>query len=274
MSYAPIERITKAYRTIETIHSYIHEGIFFEANIKVSAATAATNVIAIKTPILSGTTNMIPYANSVTMSTTTVTVTVVTATTYTLTCKTGTLTIVSGSTATVNVTATSVTFAVTTSAIVIVSTGSATYVQLEIGSTGTDWVSGGTTKILKGTKFLHMNPLKVATTADNVTITLHESQTVTTGTVVTLSNHNRMSTKTADTIILSSATATATGTAIHTIYIGGATGVGGTRSGGEVDLGNEWILKPGNTYLITITNGSANANTIFVSLNWYEEDGY
>ena len=42
------ERLTSAIRTIETEHSYIHEGIFFESYNKFTLAAGATRVITLK----------------------------------------------------------------------------------------------------------------------------------------------------------------------------------------------------------------------------------
>jgi hypothetical protein len=140
----------------------------------------------------------------------------------------------------------------------------------------TTLATAGTTTIALTTpanKYLHQNPSRVVTNADNLTITVYEAQTYTGGTAITPVNHNRNSSNTSGATIRSSATATATGTAIQQIYIGGGTGSGSTRSGSDFGNFNEWILKPKTTYLYVITNGSTSSNTVQINFAWYEEDG-
>ena len=169
------ERITSAIRTIETEHSYIHEGIFFESFNKFTLAGGATRVVTIK-----------PAAGT----------------------------------------------------------------------------------------YLHYRPTNLVTSADKVTIEFYEGATVTaaTGTAVTPSNHNRNSALTSGVTLLDAPTVTADGTKIAQVYIPGATGTGGTRTGASAGVSNsEWVLKPNTVYMIKVTNGSSGSNDIQINFQWYEE---
>ena len=169
------ERLTSAIRTIETEHSYIHEGIFFESYNKFTLAAGATKVITLK-------------------------------------------------------------------------------------------AAAG--------KYLHYRPTSLVTSADKVLIEFYEGATLTaaTGTAVTPSNHNRNSALASTTTLLDAPTVTANGTKFAQVYIPGATGTGGTRTGQSAGTsGSEWVLKPNTVYLIRVTNGSSGSNDIQVNFQWYEE---
>ena len=170
-----IERITGAFRTIETEHAYIHEGIFYESYNKFTLAAGAKRVVTIK-----------PAAGT----------------------------------------------------------------------------------------YLHYRPTNLVTSADKVTIEFYEGATVTaaTGTAVTPSNHNRNSTLASKVTLLDAPTVTADGTKFAQVYIPGATGTGGTRTGASAGVSNsEWVLKPNTVYMIRVTNGSSGSNDIQVNFQWYEE---
>jgi len=55
-------------------------------------------------------------------------------------------------------------------------------------------------------------------------------------------------------------------------YIPGATGVGGTRSGAEVQAQQEFTFDPNDKVIVEIINGSSAANTIGWKIKYYEED--
>ena len=123
-------------------------------------------------------------------------------------------------------------------------------------------------------KYLHYRPTNLVTSADKVTIEFYEGATVTaeTGTAVTPSNHNRNSTLTSGVTLLDAPTVTADGTKFAQVYIPGATGTGGTRTGASAGLSNsEWVLKPNTVYMIRVTNGSSGSNDIQINFEWYEE---
>ena len=170
-----IERITGAFRTIETEHAYIHEGIFFESYNKFTLAAGATKVVTIK-----------PAAGT----------------------------------------------------------------------------------------YLHYRPTNLVTSADKVTIEFYEGATVTaaTGTAATPSNHNRNSALTSKVTLLDAPTVTANGTKFAQVYIPGATGTGGTRTGASAGVSNsEWVLKPNTVYMVKVINGSSGSNDIQINFQWYEE---
>ena len=123
-------------------------------------------------------------------------------------------------------------------------------------------------------KYLHYRPTNLVTSADKVTIEFYEGATVTaeTGTAVTPSNHDRNSALTSGVTLLDAPTVTADGTKFAQVYIPGATGTGGTRTGQSAGTsGSEWVLKPNTVYLIRVTNGSSGSNDIQVNFQWYEE---
>ena len=122
--------------------------------------------------------------------------------------------------------------------------------------------------------YLHYKPTSLVTSADKVTIEFFEGATVTaaTGTTVIPSNHNRNSTLTSGVTLLDAPTVTANGTKFAQVYIPGATGIGGTRTGASAGLSNsEWVLKPNTVYMIRGTNGSSGSNDIQINFEWYEE---
>ena len=139
-------------------------------------------------------------------------------------------------------------------------------------------LAAGATKVITikpatGT-YLHYRPTNLVTSADKVTIEFYEGATLTaaTGTAVTPSNHNRNSTLTSKVTLLDAPTVTANGTKFAQVYIPGATGTGGTRTGQSAGTsGSEWVLKPNTVYLIRVTNGSSGSNDIQVNFQWYEE---
>ena len=123
-------------------------------------------------------------------------------------------------------------------------------------------------------KYVHYRAESISTSGDNVTIEFYEAPTTTAdGTALTRNNHRRTAPITAATVTLfHTPTVTADGTLLHQTYIGGGVGVGQTRQGGEQENAQEWVLSRSTNYLIKITNGSANANTIQINPLWYEED--
>ena len=123
-------------------------------------------------------------------------------------------------------------------------------------------------------KYVHYRKEHVSSSGDKVTIELFEEPTVTaaTGTPVAAHNHNRLSAVVSGATVLHTPTVTDDGVQISQSFIGGGTGTGQARSGAELGVGNEWVLKRDAQYLVKITNNSAAANTVQVNLVWYEED--
>lgn len=60
------------------------------------------------------------------------------------------------------------------------------------------------------------------------------------------------------------------GTLISESYLPGSTGVGGSRSGGEISSGNKWILPSNSKYLIQYANESTATCYLWVGFNWRE----
>lgn len=122
--------------------------------------------------------------------------------------------------------------------------------------------------------YLHYKPTNLVTSADKITIEFFEGATVTaaTGTSTSPSNHNRNSSNASGVTLLDAPTVTANGTKFAQVYIPGATGIGGTRTGASAGTsGSEWVLKPNTQYAIKVTNGSSGANDIQINFQWYEE---
>ena len=125
--------------------------------------------------------------------------------------------------------------------------------------------------LTSATGYVHIRPSAVSTSGDKVTIAFYEGVIMTVGTGMTAYNHNRNSVIVPTAIVKHTPTVTNTGTLIAQGYIGGGTGVGGSRSGGERGDINEWVLKPNTQYLLRLTNGSSAANIIQANVLWYEE---
>lgn len=121
-------------------------------------------------------------------------------------------------------------------------------------------------------KYIHYRNEKLSCSADKLTISLQELPTVVGGTTVTAINHSRVSTNTSAMVIKTGVTVSTAGTTISIGYIGGGTGVGGSRSGGETSQENEYVLKTNSTYAVTLLNNSSTTNTVVVSPQWYEEE--
>jgi hypothetical protein len=121
-------------------------------------------------------------------------------------------------------------------------------------------------------KYIHYRNEKLSTSADNLRLVLHEGATIEGGTTATAINHNRTSDITASVIVKSGVTVSSVGTTVSIAYVGGGTGQGQSRAGGETSQENEYVLKKDTQYVITLTNSSSGVNTVFVSPQWYEEE--
>jgi hypothetical protein len=125
--------------------------------------------------------------------------------------------------------------------------------------------------------YVHYQATDISTDgANNVTAVLYEGATVTaaTGTAIAAVNRKRMSPKASALTILQGATITATGTEIDR-WTFPKTGTTPNVQGfvGKSDT-NEWVLNPGSTYLLRISNtGVTTAATIAFRPFWYEESG-
>lgn len=95
-----------------------------------------------------------------------------------------------------------------------------------------------------------------------VEVALIEDPTLTTGaTAITPRNLKRASSKVANTVYKSNPTGISGGTIIDLFYVGGGTGVGATKSGGQLHSQLGWLLNPDTNYLLRLTN-KASGNII------------
>jgi hypothetical protein len=136
--------------------------------------------------------------------------------------------------------------------------------------------SSGTYKVhikTPATKYLHLRPTKLSTSGDKVSYLFYEDSSDTTaGTTFVPINKNRNSDNTSGATFLLNATVTSNGTLIDYDYIGGGTGVGGSRNGDAGNGSNEEILlKPNTNYTVVITNSSSAVNNILFKMFYYEE---
>ena len=121
-------------------------------------------------------------------------------------------------------------------------------------------------------KEIHYRPMNIRTSADKLSGFFYEgSSGASGGTVLTTSNRNRQSTNTTDVVLTQGVTVTTNGTQISELYIPGATGVGGVRTGDDLSGNNEWVLKADTLYTILLTNDSEGDNVVFIEFQWYEE---
>jgi hypothetical protein len=118
---------------------------------------------------------------------------------------------------------------------------------------------------------IHYRPANIVSSADKLDILFYEGCSTSGGTVATAQNRNRISTAVSTFVVAYNVTVTSSGTLFNTSYIPGATGIGGSRSGGEIGAINEWILKHSTNYCGRLINGSTTDNTVLVIITWYEE---
>lgn len=131
-------------------------------------------------------------------------------------------------------------------------------------------VANGGTAILaittpNTTKWLHF---RAAVDLElEATVKLYENPTSSTGgTAVTPRNANRNSTNTSGATVASDPTVNLTGAVVLGNLILGS----GRSSGGNSSAEYEWVLKQNTTYLVHVTNNTANANQINIRCQWYE----
>lgn len=135
--------------------------------------------------------------------------------------------------------------------------------------------SGGTHNIVlttPATDYIHYRAEKVVCSADKLTISLYENCSVSGGATVTPYNHNRNNTAVSTVAVVKTANVTADGTLISQSFIGGGSGIGGSRQGAETSQANEWVLALSKNYCVRLSNGSTGSNTVNINNLWYEED--
>ena len=101
-----------------------------------------------------------------------------------------------------------------------------------------------------------------------LTFQFFRNPTFTPGTVLPIFNKNDLSPKVSTANITQGATGVSGGDASPIAYIPG--GSGGNAQGGASDFSREWILNPANTYVVKITNVSAQPTEVSCFIDWYE----
>jgi hypothetical protein len=110
-------------------------------------------------------------------------------------------------------------------------------------------------------KYVHFRPSVISSSGDKLSMTMTEIPTsVSGGSAMTAYNRNRLSTATCGCALASGVTLTESATVVDASFIGGGTGVGGTRSGAEAQENDEIVLKQDTVYSITLTNDSSATN--------------
>lgn len=118
--------------------------------------------------------------------------------------------------------------------------------------------------------YVHFKPPRIDSNGPDITVELVEGQATTVGTARTPLNRNRNSSVTSDSTLVSGATLGAGGSTIDTMFIGGGTGVGGTKTGAQTSNENEWVLLQNTKYVVKITNGGSGTAIVCIGLLWYE----
>ena len=124
---------------------------------------------------------------------------------------------------------------------------------------------------ITGDKPVHIRPARISSSADKLTYSAFEDATFSSGTALAINPYNRINTKSFKCSAVKSPTVTAEGNQFANTYIAGSTGIGGTRSGADASVQNEYVLKPNTKYLIKFANGSSGANLVTFSFSGYEE---
>ena len=122
---------------------------------------------------------------------------------------------------------------------------------------------GAIYKIVPASKQVHIIMRLVS--AGKCRIHLHENPTTSAnGTAQALVNRNRDSANVTGISVFKGPTVSANGTLLMTDLVG-SSGTAGGGSRGAV----EWILKPGDTYLLRVVPAQGTTDTL-IDLNWYE----
>lgn len=122
-----------------------------------------------------------------------------------------------------------------------------------------------------GARYTRLISISVWSTEVYQTVELIEAPTLTTGSVVIpCINLNRVLTNVSKTVVKSNPTGISAGTLLSSFLIGGGSGVGQSKVSGSGMHPLGWILAPETTYLIRVTNKSANACVISTVLTFGE----
>jgi len=100
-------------------------------------------------------------------------------------------------------------------------------------------------------------------------IYLYESPTITAaGTALAINDMNRVTRNTSDARAYQGPTIGAVGTGLSQSMVEG--GTTGSKVGGQVRWGSEWILKKSTNYLVRATNNTAQAQNMSIQMEFYE----
>jgi len=287
-----LERVTGAHASITTDHAFIHDGIAYTVANKVDVAGAKVAALQITVPgnvAASLTCNMTAATSDLTYTAVTagsdgnfINVTHVDpgaadqALSISVNVKTITISLATNGAGAITSTAAQVKAAVNAHA------AASLLVSCEDEGAGSGVVnalananlSGGTDAV-----YCHFKPAAFSATGGPVIISLLEDYTYVGGAAITPVNRKRSGTP-ADSKITVKGLADATAVAgsvpvsLDMMVIPG-TSAGTGKLGGSAQSAEEWVLKPGTSYLVTMTNATSPGATVTVGyeLFWYEEEG-
>lgn len=289
--HSAVETLTGAVPVITSDHASIHEGIAFTLSGKMDIASAKIGAIQLTVPgavAATLTTNMTAATSDITLTAkvagsagNSINVTYVDPgaadqpLTVSVNVKTITVSLATNGAGAITSTAALVKAAINAHA------EAAALVTAEDEGTGTGIVNAVVNANLAGGTdpvYCHFKPAKISSTGGPVTINLREDATFAGGTAQTPANRRRIGTPvaskiTAKFIVDATITPGAGDLALDTAVIPG-TSVGQTL-GGSTAAAEEWVLKPGTSYLVTMTNATSPGATVTAGyeLFWYEEAG-
>lgn len=120
--------------------------------------------------------------------------------------------------------------------------------------------------------FVHLRPTTWSTTANLGELKMFEGSTFTSGSAVTPVNHNRNSKNTSKVTCTGGVTATNTSAILLLNETAGTGGNLFSSSGGGGGQNDEWVLRPGRTYVFQFENiGATTATVFYFNFFWYEE---
>lgn len=287
----PLEKITESVPTIDSNHGQIHEKTGFSLSGTLSVGAADTGAIHFKVPVDTKATITVDMtvANSDLTYTAVdfgtyyndVTVTHVTAgnntpLTVVVTAKAIVVNLATGATGTVTTTANHVVAAIAASpqaSALVVATKEGTGAGL-VNAAGAATLTGGVRS-----SYIHFQALSFSANAGPCTVSLMEKYTMdvtaaAAADTIVARNHHRISPPASTLVTKSHVDVTATlvegGSTLATVIVPGAT-TGQTRVGASSGQSEEWVLAPGNDYLITML--ATDATVFGYYLFWYEQSG-
>lgn len=120
--------------------------------------------------------------------------------------------------------------------------------------------------------FVHIRPTTWSSTANLGELKLFENSTFSSGSAATPRNKNRNSVNTSRVVCTVGVTATNTNATLLNYESVGTGGNPASARGGGSGQDEEWVLKPGLTYVFQFENiGSSTATVFYANFFWYEE---